>query len=107
MVAAVVDTCKYCKRPVLSPLGDCKNAHKPPVRCAVKHDYFGCDTGCCGHSVYGYDEAGNTVFRNFVFHHPWDLQDQPDHGCAWAEELAAEHLPGILFVFEDCELSDD
>lgn len=100
------EQCRRCGRPILSPLGTCENEHRPPVRCAVKHDYYGCNTGCCGHSVYGYDEEGRTVFRRFEFTHPSFLGAEPETR-KWAEDLAREHLPGVPLDFDACELSDD
>ena len=94
-------TCTRCARPILYPLTDCVAAHRAPVWCAVRHDFYGCDTGCCGHSVYGYDEEGRTVFRKFYFDHP-GLGD-----AGWAQALAHGALPGVPCVILECNLLEE
>ena len=62
----------------------------------VVHDYYGCDTGCCGHSVIGLDEQGHEIFREFEFAHPWS-SDTPEGRSSWARDLARTHLPDVAY----------
>lgn len=36
---------------------------------AVFHDYYGCDTGCCGHRAVLIDVRGNWTYSDFSFAH--------------------------------------
>ena len=36
----------------------------------VVHDYYGCDTGCCGHRVIGLDASGEVVSTSWEWAHP-------------------------------------
>jgi hypothetical protein len=61
-----------------------------PATVRVLHGPFGCECGCCGHSVAAYDSFGQLVASSFIFDHPIE------HGDAeWAQRIAAEHFPGI------------
>ncbi len=33
------------------------------------HGYYGCDSGCCGHSFHLVDKNGAEVYTNFEFDH--------------------------------------
>ena len=48
----------------------------------VEHGYYGCETGCCGHTVHFDSKDQYSVFG---FNHPY--QDDQDKRQAWAERL--------------------
>ena len=68
----------------------------------VKHDFYGCETGCCGHTIYLYDMHNHVVAQKFVFIHPW--ADSLEDFC---RSLAQRHFPDIPIRLEQCEILDD
>lgn len=40
------------------------------VRVRVYHEYYGCDTGCCGHSFVLHTDDGKDIVGHFEFCHP-------------------------------------
>lgn len=65
------------------------------MRILVGHRGYGCETGCCGHTVVmaeegqTFDDADYTDrngIRNFRFEHPFDS----DSKLEWAKRLVAE-----------------
>ena len=68
----------------------------------VKHDFYGCDTGCCGHSIYLYDENDHEVARAFEFDHL--CNETKEEFC---RDLSEQHFPGISLRLEECEAVDD
>ena len=98
-----LDACERCRRPVLFGGPRCVDCRKETaVRATVEHAYYGCDTGCCGHEVLGFDAEGDEVFRRFDFDHP---------GCddpkTWATSLADQYLRGVPLDWENCNVLDD
>ena len=77
------------------------------MRILVRHAYYGCDTGCCGHviEVEGEDiESLGTFLSRFHFAHPYG------NPRAFAErlireELGEEHVKDL--DWENCEVLDD
>ena len=57
------------------------------MRVVVFHSDFGCDTGCCGHTVEVYHNGGTTRQHKFFFDHPYD-----DDPRAFAEQLVREEF---------------
>lgn len=94
-------TCERCQRPILFPLPR-PDDQRHVERAVVRHAYYGCDTGCCGHEVVGLDCQGNEVFRKFEFDHPY--RDDPK---TFATSLADSKLRGVPLDWEQCEVSDD
>jgi hypothetical protein len=41
------------------------------MKVIVYHTSYGCDTGCCGHTVKVTDDNGEDVDEEFYFDHPW------------------------------------
>lgn len=72
------------------------------AKVAVKHDYYGCDTGCCGHSIYLYDADGEELGRHFDFDHPHG----EDHE-AWARKFADGLFPNAEFDLAEMQIVDD
>lgn len=60
-----------CGRPILSPLTKSPTIVNPfnLAYFYVKHAYFGCDTGCCGHRVFYVDKDGREYGNDFEFDH--------------------------------------
>ena len=86
----------------------------------VYHQFYGCDTGCCGHVVEVFDDEDvaredfnphlDGEGRNFEFDHP-DYGTTGDAArLAWAKEfvtayLGEEHVKDL--DWEHCIISDD
>lgn len=61
------------------------------MKILVMHTYYGCQTGCCGHTIYV-----DGVSQGFEWIHP----DEGDDYREWAEELVksewgAEHVADL------------
>jgi hypothetical protein len=73
----------------------------------VYHDFYGCDTGCCGHRI----EAGNNVDFGFSFAHPYlynlltNEETRKFITQIVTEELGADHVKDI--DFDQCIILDD
>lgn len=72
------------------------------MKIVVYHTYYGCDTGCCGHTVETDDD---TIHDEFRFIHPYTA----DH-VAFAKELitdvmGAEHVADL--DWDNCYISED
>lgn len=99
----MAETCERCGRPVLFPLSERDGVKRHVVSARVVHQFYGCDTGCCGHVVYGDDCDGNEVWSShFHFDHPYG-----DDKVTWARSLAAEDLPEVPLNEADSEIHDD
>lgn len=59
------------------------------MNCTVRvyHEYYGCDTGCCGHRIE-LEIDGTTAISKFHFSHPYGEKDHKK----WATELAKEEI---------------
>lgn len=55
----------------------------------VYHDYYGCDTGCCGHTVEITDAPDGKEHRRFEF---FDGPFSTDDLKAWARAIAEETI---------------
>lgn len=82
-------------------------------RAVVYHDFYGCDTGCCGHSVVIY-RGTEEVRKKFYFEHPWQLykaEDKAAHKTAFAQRLLdlynREYKSAAVLDPSSCEVSDD
>lgn len=70
--------CKNCGRERKMITNPWPGSAKPPVAIEVVHDYYGCDTGCCGHRIIFVDEDGKEVVSHWTFSHegaPGQLED--------------------------------
>lgn len=80
------------------------------ARVVVYHSYFGCETGCCGHTVELTDNLGNEK-TEFYFTHPYFYyRKTKEDELKFAQELVmqsfgAEHVADLdweeSFVSED------
>lgn len=53
----------------------------------VTHEYYGCDTGCCGHVITV--DGGR---YDFSFSHPWLKDEDDDDARKWAEDLVRQEF---------------
>ncbi len=87
---------------------------KSKIKFIVTHDYYGCDTGCCGHRVE-YFIDGVHKGGNFSFDHPsgWDfrlqkaIQESPREFAERMirEECGEEHVSSLNW--EECIICED
>jgi hypothetical protein len=61
------------------------------MKVIVTHEYYGCETGCCGHVVELYEDDGTYVTNDFFFDHPY-YKDKDEDGTwrKWAEEFVKD-----------------
>lgn len=95
------EICTRCNRPVLGGTPHVEQRGRCVVRAVVVHAERGCDSGCCGHEVVGYDSDGKEVYREFEFDHPYETDRQ-----TWATSLVDQHLRGVPIDWPNCEVSD-
>lgn len=81
--------CNRCGRKIVGGGVPWHNCIEHVVKMRVVHDNYGCDTGCCGHRIYGYDDRGVEVFDRFEFAHPYD-----DDYAGFALRLVNEQFKG-------------
>lgn len=82
------------------------------ARIVIYHSYYGCDTGCCGHTVELTEDDG-TEKEEFTFSHPPyvpNKEDPLDVIKAWArtlieETFGKEHVEDL--DWDNCVLVDD
>jgi hypothetical protein len=83
--------CPRCNREVHKV--NCDNANlAAATTMTVKHDYYGCDSGCCGHKIVLYDAQDNKVAERFEFIHSGD-----DDPVVWAHSWAEHEFPLLTF----------
>jgi hypothetical protein len=72
----------------------------------VYHRYYGCDTGCCGHTVELQDDDGNHVESRFDFSHDYDDKPREFAEDLIREEFGEEHIKDLdwdnCFITGDC-----
>lgn len=74
-------------------------------RVIVYHSYFGCDTGCCGHTVELIDENGNIIQNKFEFDHPFG-EDKLEFVKNLIEEtFGKEHIADL--DWKHCIIEDE
>lgn len=94
--------CSRCQRPVSYAARDVEAHIKCVAKAAVHHAFLGCDTGCCGHEVVGYDDNGLVVYRTYDWEHPHSYEDHK----TWATSLADHHLRGVPLDWEACDVQE-
>ena len=71
----------------------------------IVHDFHGCESGCCGHRIYGYDNDGNKIYAGDLhFTHPYDTNYKIFADTLVHHEFA-NNTPSI--DFDNCEIYDD
>lgn len=69
------------------------------MKIIVYHEFYGCDTGCCGHII----ETDNK--KEFMFAHPHGGDFRQFAENLIAEKYGAEHVSNI--DWEHCSVLDD
>lgn len=75
------------------------------MKAVIYHDYYGCDTGCCGH-VIELEEDEQNMPRRFSFDHPF----YDEEFRKWAEQhLREEFGPDHTYNldWENCLIISD
>lgn len=95
--------CNICQRErTEEPSEKCKDTHSV-VSCFVAHEYFGCDTGCCGHKIYGLDKNDHEIFSHFEFDHLGEGMTEEE----FVQTIVGKHLPGIQVDWKRCDIRGD
>ena len=101
--------CKVCNRKTTTAYECCGNK-KNVTSIYVVHAYYGCDTGCCGHVVYGLDKDGREAWTSdFHFDHPYSNREERIK--EFILELAHDEFPNfdsldIKVDYSECEARD-
>lgn len=85
------------------------------MRIVVYHDRYGCDTGCCGHSISVEDPPDGFPARSgrdrWTFDHPWDeSESRLEWARRWVEGVfGKEHCADLDWenVLDLERVSDD
>ena len=100
--------CPKCKRRVFGERKHAICVSSDVAQIYVVHDYYGCDTGCCGHSVMLTNPLGETR-RFFHFDHPYLERDH-----VFIKRLIKDTFNELnidlnfdLIDYESCELLED
>lgn len=102
--------CGRCGRSITHPSVDCREREGRARYVVVRHDLYGCDSGCCGHRIVAYDEGGRQVGSVFSFSHPSSdvlLGGHVDDPETWARDEAAAFFPHVDVYWGGCEVLDD
>ena len=67
------------------------------MKVVVYHSGYGCETGCCGHTVELRDDNDNEIRHKFEFDHP-DFTPNKDHDAAFNDLMKKEAF--IKFAIE-------
>jgi hypothetical protein len=59
------------------------------IKVIVYHDFYGCDTGCCGHTVEVTEGDDPVKGRHFLFAHPYSADEEAELK-QWARERVEE-----------------
>lgn len=73
------------------------------MRIIVYHTSYGCESGCCGHTVE-IELGDGATDRKFQFAHPWDKDHLEFAKNLVAEEFGEEHVKDL--DWENSEVSD-
>ena len=81
-------------RVVLEPIRDSRISYV-----TVEHEYYGCDTGCCGWRAYAFDEQHEILYRSsFEFVHAW-----VDDVWTAAQDFAWHFFPGVTLDVDESD----
>jgi hypothetical protein len=58
--------CPRCQRPILFPLTEHDGPCHTGVTAYLVHEFYGCQSGCCGHCAYLLDAQGDIVASHFL-----------------------------------------
>lgn len=96
-------TCPKCDRQFLTPKTKRNGNLSRAAYCYVVHDYYGCDTGCCGHIGYLCDDNNEILDEHFVFVHNYLHEDNNK----WIQEFLSDIWPKIPIHYNKCNVGDD
>lgn len=68
----------------------------------VVHDYYGCESGCCGHNAYLCDKNGNILASEWEFSHPYSEDDKP-----FIDNLIRKYWKNITIDYDKCQILND
>ncbi len=71
------------------------------MKVIVYHSFYGCETGCCGHTV----EFEDGSFSKFIFTHPYEEDPLEFAKELVRDEFGEEHVKDL--DWENCHISDD
>lgn len=92
--------CPICGRNIKEQHAPKSSPASNPVTIYYVHSYYGCDTGCCGHSItIEYENGEIDERRNFEFTHDKESMD-------YTVSETAHHL-GIPVAWDKCEFRDN
>lgn len=75
------------------------------ARIIVYHSYYGCDTGCCGHTVELQDDDGRFIDSKFDFGHPFYKKEAVDYAKELVmHEFGPDHVKDL--DWDNCEFWD-
>lgn len=81
------------------------------MKIVVYHGMYGCETGCCGHTIEVEDAPpGYHPPINWTFDHPWSAGNDEGKLREWAEDLVRkefgdEHVADL--DWDNCRILDD
>ena len=87
----------------------------------IRHAYYGCESGCCGHQIVIVADDGEETYGYFDFGHPayWDFKAKAYVRDGEREAVERQFIEDVLdgaarngyervaISYEDCEFSDD
>ena len=77
------------------------------MKIIVYHSYYGCDTGCCGHTVEIQDDDGKRIKEEFAFDHPSGEDVVEFAKRLIKEEYGEDHVKDLdwehCIICTDCE----
>ena len=68
----------------------------------VVHDYYGCDSGCCDHSIMLCNSNNKIIERHFEFSHPYGENHQQ---CAI--EWCKHYWPEVPVNLNECKIIEE
>jgi hypothetical protein len=68
----------------------------------IVHDYYGCDTGCCGHRAYLCNEDDEIIDEQFTFAHPYGISTE-EFISSWLKSIWCK----IRIDWTKCETSNE
>jgi len=95
--------CPQCSRPVVGEYYHReREPHSEAVEGTIWHEYYGCDSGCCGHRVTLFDAHGREVTSNFQFLHSNGVDK-----AEWAQEMVNGAAGFPVMLRDGWDVNDD
>jgi hypothetical protein len=74
------------------------------MKIIVYHSEYGCDTGCCGHTIEIQDDRGDEVESKFLFDHPYERDYLQFAKDLVREAYGEDHVADL--DWKNCVISD-